>query len=133
MTQDTCAKRPSMSNYQMLATAIISYCRRSRGRLLVECAFFIFLLSGSIILYSLYFRVSCRESVPDWPPLIAITAPNPSLHQSSLHIDRAVASLVLVGWLGEIRGYGWEIRGEIRQHLAAHMHTRPSWETEPQI
>lgn len=43
--------------------------------------------------------------------------------------------VVLVGWLwsGEIRGYGWEIRGEISQHLAAHMHTRPSWETQPQI
>lgn len=31
--------------------------------------------------------------------------------------------------MGEIRGYGWEIRGEISQHLAAHTHTRPSWET----
>ena len=41
--------------------------------------------------------------------------------------------MALVGWLGEIRGYGSEIRGEISQHLAAHMHTRPSWETEPQI
>lgn len=31
--------------------------------------------------------------------------------------------------MGEIRGYGGEIRGEISQHLAAHTHTRPSWET----
>lgn len=34
---------------------------------------------------------------------------------------------------GEILGSGREIQGEISRHLAAHMHTRPSWETKPQI
>lgn len=32
---------------------------------------------------------------------------------------------------GDIRGRGREIRGEIRQHLAAHMRGGPSWETQP--
>lgn len=44
----------------------------------------------------------------------------------------AAVLAVLAVLLGEIRVYGWEIRGEISQHLAAHMHTRPSWETQPQ-
>lgn len=73
-------------------------------------------------MHCLHFRDSCLESPPYPPPL----RPSP-LH--TVGVFCFLHQCWWGGWLGEIRGYGGEIRGEISQHLAAHTHTRPSWET----
>lgn len=72
----------------------------------------VFPLSASLILCSQLCRI-CSRPLP--PPIFT------SYRWGSCVIGVGVAVVC-----GEIRAYGREIRGEISQHLAAHMHTFPA-------